>query len=144
MYTIRKLQPADIEDVLLILLKLQENMLNIGLESWNKAALQAYVGGGLGLWGKDQVLQGFLLSHTNSSAAELLLLATSPAYQGQGVARYLMRDWLNTCQKPVWLEVHEANLRAKNLYFSLGFQEVGRRPRYYRDGGAAISMTFSA
>lgn len=119
-------------------------MLNVGLESWNKAALQTYLGGGLGLWGKDGVLQGFLLSHITPSATELLLLATSPVYQGQGVARSLMEDWLKGCQKPVWLEVHEANLRAKNLYFSLGFQEVGRRPRYYRDGGAAISMTFCA
>ena len=32
-----------------------------------------------------------------------------------------------------WLEVRPSNHPALNLYQSLGFKEVGRRPRYYDD-----------
>jgi ribosomal-protein-alanine N-acetyltransferase len=116
-------------------------MLNVGLESWNRSALQKYMDMAWCCLDRGDRIVGFLMGHKSASATELLLLATDPVHQGQGVARQLMTQWLAEVSKPVWLEVHEANFRAKALYFSLGFQEVGRRPRYYRDGGTAISMS---
>jgi [ribosomal protein S18]-alanine N-acetyltransferase len=41
----------------------------------------------------------------------------------------------------IWLEVHAQNSSALALYSNLGFQEVGRRPKYYRDGGDAVLLT---
>jgi ribosomal-protein-alanine N-acetyltransferase len=38
----------------------------------------------------------------------------------------------------LWLEVHEANQAARQLYQKLGFKETGKRKRYYKDGGTAI------
>jgi ribosomal-protein-alanine N-acetyltransferase len=32
-----------------------------------------------------------------------------------------------------WLEVRPSNTPALNLYHSLGFKKMGRRPRYYTD-----------
>ena len=38
----------------------------------------------------------------------------------------------------LWLEVHEANGPARKLYEKVCFVEVGKRPRYYADGGTAV------
>ena len=40
----------------------------------------------------------------------------------------------------MFLEVSEANAPARALYRRLGFAEVGRRPRYYDDGGDALVL----
>ena len=36
---------------------------------------------------------------------------------------------------------HAANEPALKLYEGLGFNQVGRRPKYYRDGGDAVLLT---
>jgi ribosomal-protein-alanine N-acetyltransferase len=38
------------------------------------------------------------------------------------------------------VEVHELNQRARRLYQRWGFEELGRRPGYYPDGGAAVVL----
>jgi ribosomal-protein-alanine N-acetyltransferase len=38
------------------------------------------------------------------------------------------------------LEVAEANPAARSLYAAAGFAPVGRRPRYYPDGGDALLL----
>ncbi len=40
----------------------------------------------------------------------------------------------------ILLEVHEMNLNAVKLYYSLGFTEFGRRKDYYKDGAQALLM----
>jgi ribosomal protein S18 acetylase RimI-like enzyme len=40
------------------------------------------------------------------------------------------------------LEVRPSNRRAIRLYRHLGYDVVGRRPRYYADGEDALVMTF--
>jgi ribosomal-protein-alanine N-acetyltransferase len=40
----------------------------------------------------------------------------------------------------VLLEVREDNEAALGLYAQSGFVEIDRRPRYYRDGAAAVVM----
>jgi ribosomal-protein-alanine N-acetyltransferase len=40
--------------------------------------------------------------------------------------------------RELWLEVHEVNVSAQNLYEKLGFRLSGRRPRYYKDGATAL------
>ncbi|MFN7730056.1 MAG: GNAT family N-acetyltransferase [Bdellovibrio sp.] len=76
-------------------------------------------------------------------AWELPVLATHPAHQGRGQMRKLLVSvFIAKCQAAeIWLEVHEANLPARSLYNSLGFTEVGRRPRYYADGGTALLLS---
>lgn len=43
----------------------------------------------------------------------------------------------------IQLEVHEKNLKALKIYNQVGFKHVGTRKNYYKDGGAALLMTFS-
>jgi len=76
-------------------------------------------------------------------AYEIPLLATHPEYQRLGIMRQLFQGIFAATQQDleVWLEVHEQNSSARALYAALGFVEVGRRPRYYPDGGTALLMT---
>lgn len=69
------------------------------------------------------------------SEVELLKLAVSPAWRRQGVAQALL---LELCHQfaarggeQVFLEVRSQNIPALQLYTKLGWQETGRRKKYY-------------
>lgn len=74
----------------------------------------------------------------------LLNLAVHPARRGRGLARRLLAKALEGTagQNPtcMFLEVRPSNTPARGLYQSLGFHEVGRRPRYYPDGEDALLL----
>lgn len=57
--------------------------------------------------------------------------------RGRGIGRKLTEELLQVLSNLgacyATLEVRESNLRAQNLYKSLGFISVGRRKRYYED-----------
>lgn len=78
-----------------------------------------------------------------SDAFEITALATHPDFQKRGHMRQLLSELINTKRQEleIWLEVHEANRPAVTLYEALGFTLVGRRPRYYSDGGTALLFT---
>ncbi len=67
--------------------------------------------------------------------ASLLDIAVHPRYQGKGLGRSLLliglRQMLELGAKSCLLEVRESNLAAQELYYSVGFYEVGNRPEYY-------------
>ena len=74
---------------------------------------------------------------------EVLFLATSPFCQSQGMMSLLLSDFLAAQNgKTIWLECREDNVRARHLYAKKGFQEVGRRRAYYKDGSAAILFNY--
>ena len=64
-------------------------------------------------------------------------IAIAEAYRGNGYGRKLTQALLqylaNLGASYATLEVRKSNLRAQNLYVSLGFQPVGLRKRYYED-----------
>lgn len=74
--------------------------------------------------------------------AELLRVATRPSARRRGLAEALLADALERLGRAgiatVFLEVDEGNAPARTLYEKLGFEEVGRRPGYYRGGADAI------
>jgi [ribosomal protein S18]-alanine N-acetyltransferase len=69
----------------------------------------------------------------------LLNLAVHRAHRRRGIARALLTAALAQGRghnvSVVWLEVRPSNAAALALYQSFGFQEVGRRARYYNDNG---------
>jgi ribosomal-protein-alanine acetyltransferase len=72
-------------------------------------------------------------------------IALDPASRGGGQGRRLMNALLDAGEglgvREVFLEVRADNPVARGLYASLGFEEIGVRPRYYRpDGIDAIVM----
>lgn len=64
-------------------------------------------------------------------------IAVHPDHRRRGLARLLVEDVLTTARakgaERVILEVRPTNVEALALYRSFGFQEVGRRPNYYRE-----------
>lgn len=78
---------------------------------------------------------GFLLSRTVFDECELLLLAVKPEFRREGVATALFKKLIAKAKiedtKYIHLEVREKN-PALNLYYQIGFREVGRRINYYK------------
>ncbi len=85
----------------------------------------------------DGTVVGFAVKHVVFGGGEadfeyeILNLAVLPLYRGLGLGRALLQAQL---EPPgiYFLEVRESNVAARTLYSSLGFEEVGRRPNYYR------------
>lgn len=88
---------------------------------------------------------GFLLLRAILDEAEILTLGvTAPR---QGIGRALLADAIAraaaTGVQTLHLEVAAGNDAARALYASFGFQETGRRPAYYADGGDALTLSRS-
>ncbi|HEY5730268.1 MAG TPA: ribosomal protein S18-alanine N-acetyltransferase [Anaerolineales bacterium] len=78
--------------------------------------------------------------------AHIATLAVHPDHRRQGIAgnllmyalRYMSREGAVTSL----LEVRESNAAAREMYLKFGYEEVGRRKRYYKDTHEdAILMT---
>lgn len=71
--------------------------------------------------------------------AHIVSIAVDPQWRRQGLAEWLMMELIATAWQQgahlVTLEMRVSNSAASALYHKLGFQEVGRRKRYYRDNG---------
>jgi ribosomal-protein-alanine N-acetyltransferase len=75
---------------------------------------------------------GFLVTRTTAPGErEILNVAVAPQWRRQGVARCLFSHTNVLVEGTVYLEVRASNRVAQNLYKSLGFQEIARRPGYY-------------
>jgi ribosomal-protein-alanine N-acetyltransferase len=108
-------------------------------EPWDAAAFDRL----LALWGvfgdlawRDDEPAGFVLARDLAGETEILSLAVLPAFRRRGVATALLEDAAaqaaaRRCGSIV-LEVAVDNEAARRLYSGLGFEQVGRRPRYYR------------
>lgn len=102
-------------------------------------------GHGFGLFGGDNdELRAFVIYRMVDELLDITLLATKMQFQRQGLMRKLFGHVLASrpAGRSILLEVHEANQPAVLFYESLGFQLRGRRPGYYRDGGAALLYSY--
>lgn len=78
--------------------------------------------------------------------AHIATIATHPDFRRRGVASKLLIHALEYMRSEgaitSVLEVRESNSAAQEMYRKFGFEESGRRPRYYRDNSEdAILMT---
>ncbi len=104
------------------------------------------IGQGLALMVEGFGLAAFVLFRMYEQHREITVLATHPDRQRKGDMGFLFSYTLErrSPSEKVWLEVHALNQPALAFYQSLGFTEVGRRPKYYRDGGDAVLMTLTS
>ena len=67
--------------------------------------------------------------------AEILTLAVAPDARGKGYARLLLEELdailFALGVRYLFLEVRVSNTRARHVYSSAGFEEIGFRKRYY-------------
>ena len=85
----------------------------------------------------------FAIHRLAGDEAEILSLATLPGFRRQGLATRVLGAALAAVAeggaRRVYLEVAADDPAAIGLYRAAGFEELGRRPRYYRrDGGAPV------
>ncbi|MFQ5563600.1 MAG: ribosomal protein S18-alanine N-acetyltransferase [Parvularculaceae bacterium] len=108
-----------------------------GLDAPHVTALVAFVG-------PDGPVEGFALWRRIADEAELLTIGVLPARRRRGAGRALLRRILDGARasnlERIFLEVDGANAAALTLYKQEGFEPVGRRKRYYRDGADAVVM----
>ena len=82
------------------------------------------------------------LGRTPPYEYEMHTVGVDPDFQGQGIGRRMMNDLLEFAGPDgvVFLEVRTDNVPAIALYESLGFERMGVRKRYYRNGADAYTM----
>jgi ribosomal-protein-alanine acetyltransferase len=92
---------------------------------------------------RDGALLGYALAWVVVDRAELMSIAVDPAARGAGVGRALLDHVRARCgaegATELALEVRASNGPARALYASVGLEQIGRRPRYYRDGEDAVT-----
>lgn len=112
---------------------------------WNRELLkqELEIGQGVALRSETFGLIAFVLFRHYEQHREITVLATHPDRQRKGDMQFLLSNMLEkkSPSERIWLEVHAQNSGALALYSNLGFVEVGRRPKYYRDGGDAVLLT---
>ena len=85
--------------------------------------------------GADGV-QGYVVAWFIADEGEIANLAVASSGRGTGIGKALLDAALEEAGRrgagAVYLEVRDSNERARRLYHSRAFEEVGRRRQYYR------------
>lgn len=88
---------------------------------------------------------GFIVLRQAADEAEIITVGTVPEQRRGGLAARLIRHSageLTGCAR-LFLEVAARNSAARALYARLGFNEVGRRRKYYDNGDDALVLARS-
>jgi ribosomal-protein-alanine N-acetyltransferase len=85
-----------------------------------------------------------LLARVTADEAEILTLAVAPPARRGGIGAALLASAMQRAAAAgavaMFLEVASGNLPAQSLYEKAGFVRVGRRARYYPNGGDALVL----
>lgn len=107
-------------------------------DPWSENSIASEVMNPLSYWLVAEVdgeVAGYVGSQTVLDAADMMNLAVSPDYRRQGIGQALVNALVEHLQQnkviALLLEVRVSNAPAIALYESLGFAQVGRRPKYY-------------
>ncbi len=78
---------------------------------------------------------GYVGSQSVLDGADMMNLAVAPEFRRQGIGEALVNALVDHLRQKgiiaLLLEVRASNTPAIGLYQSLGFEQVGRRPKYY-------------
>ncbi|MGN6426343.1 ribosomal protein S18-alanine N-acetyltransferase [uncultured Leifsonia sp.] len=122
-------------------------------DAWSERSMLAEVTGEHGYYlvafppEEPERIDGYagLLAPAGAAEGDIQTIAVAPAARRHGLGRSLMQALIGEARKrgarEVFLEVRADNPGAQNLYRTLGFEEIGVRPKYYQpDGVDAIVM----
>jgi ribosomal-protein-alanine N-acetyltransferase len=83
----------------------------------------------------EGVVLGYVVAWFAADQGEIANLAVTPKGWGSGIGRSLLVNAIDEGARrgigDVFLEVRDSNARARKLYETSGFEEIGRRRRYY-------------
>ncbi len=84
---------------------------------------------------REGSIAGYGVLSVAADEAHVLNLCTAPGNEGHGLGQRMLQVLLRIARgsgaQRVYLEVRPSNPRAITLYDRSGFNEIGRRPRYY-------------
>lgn len=107
-------------------------------DPWSENSVRSELSNPLSLWlvaKEDGRVIGYVGSQSVLPEADVMNLAVAPDCRKKGIGRALMTALIAQLRSrgvtALFLEVRVGNLPAQSLYQSLGFVEVGRRPKYY-------------
>ncbi len=141
--TVRPATAADVDAVV----DLEQNCL--GDDAWSRGLVEQGIASALPTVSYLVAeVDGEVVGHAVASAAgedaELQRIAVDAAYRRRGLASELLAAVETRAAADgatrLLLEVREDNTTATVFYESRGFEEVGRRRGYYRDGAAAVVL----
>lgn len=120
-----------------------------GPASWGAAAVAdgltaPYVATLIAFHESAREAAGFVFWRSLGEEAEILSIGVAPRMRRRGGARALLSEVIERARsegvRKLFLEVDVANSAAEALYASAGFDRIGRRRRYYKNGGDALVM----
>lgn len=97
----------------------------------------------------DGIVVGMIVVWLIVDEAHVATIATHPDFRRKGIAKRLLshalRKLMEQGARSSFLEVRESNKAAQEMYRKFGYEETGRRQRYYKDNDEdAILMNLSA
>lgn len=88
---------------------------------------------------KDDNVFGYAVLMIGVGESHVLNICVTNSHRGRGWARHIMLEMIDFSQRvkcsDMFLEVRPSNPIAYGLYQSLGFNDVGMRPGYYKANG---------
>ena len=143
-WAVRRATAADLEAIMRI------ETATFADDAWSTTTMAAEVAGEhahyLVAEATDGAIDGYagLLAPRGSGQADVQTIAVVDRVRRRGLGRTLVLAVLNEARlrgaTEVFLEVRADNPGAHDLYRSLGFADIGVRPRYYRGGVDAVVM----
>lgn len=102
----------------------------MGIESfYYKKTSDIYV------WRDRNRISGYIMAEHILEQGELQRIAIVPFIRNMGIGSLLYQEFRDRYRKMgveiIYLEVRESNTAARNFYKKCGFEEHGRRPKYY-------------
>lgn len=146
-WQLRRATEADVDAIMLL------ERATFVTDAWSEQSMRSEVTGthgyylvAVGLDDPDRI-DGYagLLAPRGAGEGDIQTIAVAPNARRHGLGRALMHALIgearNRGAREVFLEVRADNPGAQTLYRTLGFEEIGVRPRYYQpDGVDAIVM----
>lgn len=127
---LRAMRTTDLEEVMQVELSAYEF-------PWTHGIFRDCLLAGHGCWVlvRDEKIIGYGVLSVGAGEAHILNVCIAPRHQGRGHGRHLVQRLIDLARwhraERVFLEVRPSNPSAQHLYETLGFNEIGRRPRYY-------------
>jgi ribosomal-protein-alanine N-acetyltransferase len=145
-----QVRPATLDDLAEVV---RSEELNLGGDAWSDRLIAQGVSGDLptvlylvaeaGAGPVPEIL-GHAVASIVDEMAELQRIAVHHPHRRRGVAGLLLARVEQEARaggaRRLLLEVREDNVGALAFYARRGFTELSRRPRYFRDGSAAVVM----
>ena len=137
MYLVKKITSSEYKEcheIDLITIKLWN------LEQWEKELKKNYAYAFACF--RDYQIVGICVFQKIFCDAELTYLSIHPTFKRRGLGKKLLIETFKQCEsfaiEKIQLEVSDKNLDALNFYHAFGFETIGIRKKYYKDGSNAL------